>query len=61
MNKIKHSKQRKDNYISLRRVGYNSHEANRYKDMSMSKIKHLIKARESFKIKEKNIAGGKNL
>ena len=59
MNLTKRNKRRKRNYIILRKSGYNSIEANRYKDVSRSKIEALISAKRDFKKLEANIIGGK--
>ena len=42
---IKDKVRRKDNYVKLRRVGFNSYEANRFKDFSDEKISNIIDAR----------------
>ena len=47
MNDRKHNDKyrRKSNYDRLKRVGFNSYEANRYKDFSDVKIDNMIEAR----------------
>ena len=56
--KHKDSKRRRYNYNQLRQAGYNSHEANRFKDMSTAKIVSLINARATFNNVQSNITGG---
>lgn len=56
--KHKDSKRRRYNYKKLRKAGYNSHEANRFKDMSTVKIVSLIAARDSFNSLQSGIVGG---
>jgi len=48
------SKNRNENYKRLRKVGFNSYEANRFKDLKPSKVERLIQLRleEDKKIKE---------
>lgn len=57
--KHKDSKRRRYNYKQLRKAGYNSHEANRFKDMSTVKIVNLINARKTFNSLQSGIVGGK--
>lgn len=59
-NELKHkdSKRRRYNYKKLREAGYNSHEANRFKDMSTEKIVSLINARLTFNSMQSTITGG---
>lgn len=56
--KHKDSRRRKYNYKKLREAGFNSHEANRFKDMSTEKIVSLINARNSFNSLQSGIVGG---
>ena len=49
---------RKENYKKLKDVGYNSYEANRYKDRSEKKIKQLLDARNNFNGEILNLLGG---
>lgn len=57
---MKDEKRRKHNYRKLKKAGYNSKEANRYKDMSKQKIAFLISERVAFNKKQESIIGGGN-
>lgn len=59
-NQLKHKdkNRRRYNYKQLRAVGYNSHEANRFKDMSSVKIDRLLTARRYLNEKQADIVGG---
>ena len=58
--KHKDSKRRRHNYKQLTDAGFNSYEANRFKDYSIRKIVSLIEARKSFNDSIKELAGGKH-
>ena len=57
--KHKDKRRRKYNYKNLREAGYNSREANRFKDMATAKIVYLIQVRTDFNNLQSNITGGK--
>ena len=57
--KHKDKRRRRYNYKQLKDAGFNSQEANRFKDMSTKKIVSLISARASFNDIQSDIAGGK--
>ena len=58
--KKKDPQSRKLNYQRLRRAGFNSREANRYKDLASSKVSSLIRARRKQEQElKKIISGGK--
>ena len=40
---------RQDNYLRLRRAGYNSRKANKYKDYSQDTVNNLIEVAEQFR------------
>ena len=57
---LKHSDKdrRSYHYKLLKDAGFNSYEANRFKDFSLEKIKALIGARVTYNIEIKGLAGG---
>jgi hypothetical protein len=44
----KPNKKRQEYYKRLRKVGFNSYEATKYKDLKPSKIEKIIKRRQEF-------------
>ena len=53
------SKRRKQNYQHLKNAGFNSYEANRFKDYSAEKRRDLIELRMIHATQIKEIAGDK--
>ena len=58
--KHKSAARRKEKYHLLMAAGFNSREANRYKDMSDAKIDSLIEERRNANQRFEKIAGGWN-
>lgn len=57
---LKHNdkNRRRYNYNKLKGAGFNSYEANRFKDFSTKKIISLISARKSYNGEIQGLAGG---
>ena len=62
MSKLKHKSnlRRKTKYDLLRNAGFNSREANRYKDMRDIKITNLVDAKKANKLELDKIVGDFN-
>ena len=58
-NELKHNDKdrRSYNYKKLKDAGFNSYEANRFKDFSLEKIVSLIAVRKSYNTKISGMAG----
>lgn len=53
----KHTTTRQENYRRLKQVGFNSKQANRFKDMSPKKIEQLIQTKEKQNKELNNVLG----
>ena len=56
--KSKDKELRRSNYHRLKRAGFNSREANRYKDLASSKVTSLIHTRRQQEQELKSIVSG---
>jgi len=61
-NNLKHNDKdrRSHNYKQLKDAGFNSYEANRFKDFSLEKINSLIAVRKDYNVALNKMAGDSN-